>query len=108
MWVQEVMLAVILKRCSPSTVLWKRSWTVIRRPYKNDGPINRVSNQIFLRAWLGIPPSHCPDWKAFDSDKTIFACYNTLERILDRHEETTQKRWTKKSYQQRIQILLKA
>lgn len=40
--------------------------------------------------------------------ETIFAQYITLKEILDRHKETIQKRWTQKSRQQRLQILLKA
>lgn len=38
----------------------------------------------------------------------VFAAYDTLNKILERHEETIQKRWMKKTRQQRLQILLKA
>jgi hypothetical protein len=36
----------------------------------------------------------------------IFANHDRLARILDRHEATIQKRWTKKTKHQRLQILL--
>ncbi|CAJ2511412.1 Uu.00g070370.m01.CDS01 [Anthostomella pinea] len=40
--------------------------------------------------------------------KDIFASYQTLHDILDRHEKTIQKRWTKKTRQQRQKILASA
>ncbi|KAJ4203294.1 hypothetical protein NW767_005411 [Fusarium falciforme] len=38
----------------------------------------------------------------------IFAAYDTLSKIIQRHEATIQKRWSKKTRQQRLQILLNA
>ncbi|KAH7124217.1 hypothetical protein EDB81DRAFT_812100 [Dactylonectria macrodidyma] len=40
--------------------------------------------------------------------RNIFSSYEILVKILARHEETIQKRWTKKTRQQRLRILLKA
>jgi hypothetical protein len=39
--------------------------------------------------------------------KSIFAAFDILGSILERHEATIQKRWTKKTRQQRLQVLLK-
>ncbi|WAO94751.1 Hypothetical protein NCS54_01234900 [Fusarium falciforme] len=38
----------------------------------------------------------------------IFAAHDTLSKIIQRHEATIQKRWSKKTRQQRLQILLNA
>ncbi|KAF4989774.1 hypothetical protein FDECE_14598 [Fusarium decemcellulare] len=46
--------------------------------------------------------------KAEARAKAIFGNYEQLQRILERHEATIQKRWTKKTMQQRIKILLQA
>jgi hypothetical protein len=43
-----------------------------------------------------------------ERSRAIFASYDRLGRILDRHEPTIQKRWTKKTKQQRLQVLLAA
>lgn len=40
--------------------------------------------------------------------KSIFQNYEILGKILERHEESIQKRWLKKSRKQRLQILLSA
>ncbi|RGP64201.1 hypothetical protein FSPOR_8020 [Fusarium sporotrichioides] len=48
-------------------------------------------------------------WKeASEYSSNIFASYEILKQILQRHEATIQKRWTGKTRQQRLQILLKA
>lgn len=44
--------------------------------------------------------------EARSRSKRIFAQYDVLQNILDRHEATIQKRWTKKTRQQRQKILL--
>jgi hypothetical protein len=44
---------------------------------------------------------------AADSE-TIFRAYETLHEIGKRHEPTIQKRWTKKTRQQRLKLLLAA
>jgi hypothetical protein len=41
-----------------------------------------------------------------ERSSAIFANHGRLRRILDRHELTIQKRWTKKTKRQRLQILL--
>ncbi|KAH7142916.1 hypothetical protein B0J13DRAFT_51700 [Dactylonectria estremocensis] len=46
--------------------------------------------------------------EATKRSRNIFATYETLSKILERHEGTVQKRWTKKTRRQRLQILLKA
>ncbi|OAQ99017.1 hypothetical protein LLEC1_01157 [Akanthomyces lecanii] len=46
--------------------------------------------------------------EAKDRSRDIFAAHDSLNKILQRHEATTQKRWSKKTRQQRLQILLKA
>ncbi|OAA72221.1 hypothetical protein ISF_01294 [Cordyceps fumosorosea ARSEF 2679] len=46
--------------------------------------------------------------EASAKSREAFAAYKTLGEILQRHEATIQKRWTKKTKQQRLQILLKA
>lgn len=38
----------------------------------------------------------------------IFTSYETLDRIIQRHEATIQKRWSKKTRQQRLNVLLSA
>ncbi|EEU34289.1 uncharacterized protein NECHADRAFT_50192 [Fusarium vanettenii 77-13-4] len=46
--------------------------------------------------------------EAKGKSRLIFAAYETLSKIIERHEATIQKRWSKKTRQQRQQILLKA
>ncbi|KAM0297086.1 hypothetical protein ACHAPM_009955 [Fusarium culmorum] len=46
--------------------------------------------------------------EAREYSSSIFASYEFLKQILQRHEATIQKRWTGKTRQQRLQILLKA
>ncbi|KAK3900268.1 hypothetical protein C8A05DRAFT_17403 [Staphylotrichum tortipilum] len=43
-----------------------------------------------------------------DRSSAVLASYGRLHGILDRHEATIQKRWTKKTKPQRLQILLNA
>jgi hypothetical protein len=43
-----------------------------------------------------------------DRSSAVLAHYARLRGIVDRHEATIQKRWTKKTKQQRLQILLAA
>ncbi|KAK3956136.1 hypothetical protein QBC32DRAFT_164917 [Pseudoneurospora amorphoporcata] len=60
---------------------------------------------------LPIPEAQSPDSvrrTAKDRRDNIFASYVKLHDILDRHEDTIQKRWAKKKKAQRLQILLKA
>ncbi|KAL3587421.1 hypothetical protein FPOAC2_13318 [Fusarium poae] len=68
--------------------------------------------QSFLSA-MGGPMPELPSpakvrQQATDYSSKIFTSYNSLKGILERHEATIQKRWTKKTRQQRLQILLKA
>ncbi|KAK4236499.1 hypothetical protein C8A03DRAFT_16841 [Achaetomium macrosporum] len=56
-----------------------------------------------------MPPTMTPDkvrQLCKERSASIFANHDRLRRILDRHESTIQKRWTKKTKQQRLQILL--
>ncbi|KAJ0413255.1 hypothetical protein BJY00DRAFT_64597 [Aspergillus carlsbadensis] len=46
--------------------------------------------------------------EATDQSDKIFALYETLHDIIQRHEATIQKRWSKKTRQQRLKILLSA
>lgn len=46
--------------------------------------------------------------EADGNSRKIFASYDTLSKIIQRHEATIQKRWSKKTKQQRLQILLNA
>ncbi|ATY61278.1 hypothetical protein A9K55_005689 [Cordyceps militaris] len=46
--------------------------------------------------------------EATERSHAIFSAYDTLSKILQRHEATIQKRWVKKTKQQRLQVLLKA
>ncbi|KAJ3535329.1 hypothetical protein NM208_g7175 [Fusarium decemcellulare] len=69
----------------------------------------------FLAAMGGAggPMPACPSpaevrQEATQRSRNIFASYETLNKILERHEETIRKRWTKKTRKQRLQILLKA
>ncbi|KAM0228243.1 hypothetical protein ACHAPO_010891 [Fusarium lateritium] len=55
-----------------------------------------------------FPPPDKVKKEAKEHSESIFSYYNLLNQILERHEATIQKRWTKKTRQQRIQILLKA
>ncbi|EAA32429.1 hypothetical protein GE21DRAFT_7472 [Neurospora crassa] len=60
---------------------------------------------------LPIPESQSPDAvrrTAKERRDSIFASYAKLHDILERHEDTIQKRWAKKKKAQRLQILLKA
>lgn len=43
-----------------------------------------------------------------DRNRSIFTNYNTLSRILARHELTIHRRWLKKNHAQRLKILLQA
>ncbi|KAM0487345.1 hypothetical protein ACHAP7_001857 [Fusarium lateritium] len=66
----------------------------------------------FLTAMGGpMPDLPSPDkvrQQAAGYSSDIFTSYDLLKGILERHEATIQKRWTKKTRQQRLQILLKA
>jgi len=56
-----------------------------------------------------VPEFPSPDQvrqEARENSEKIFASYNILKKIVVRHEETIQKRWTKKSRPQRLQCLL--
>ncbi|KAK3342123.1 hypothetical protein B0T25DRAFT_359738 [Lasiosphaeria hispida] len=58
---------------------------------------------------LPIPTLQRPDdvrKEARERSQVIHDAYNTLNEIVTRHEETIQKRWLKKSRQQRLKILL--
>ncbi|KAK4234779.1 hypothetical protein C8A03DRAFT_46958 [Achaetomium macrosporum] len=58
---------------------------------------------------LPMPPTMTPDTVrqlCKERSGRIFANHDRLRRILDRHELTIQKRWTKKTKHQRLQILL--
>lgn len=60
---------------------------------------------------LPIPKAESPDSvrrTAKNRRDSIFASYAKLHDILERHEDTIQKRWAKKKKAQRLQILLKA
>lgn len=46
--------------------------------------------------------------EAKERSSKIFSTYRTLNKILERHEATIQKRWSKKTRSQRLRILLKA
>ncbi|KAF7553797.1 hypothetical protein G7Z17_g3396 [Cylindrodendrum hubeiense] len=66
----------------------------------------------FLAA-MGGPIPKCPSpsevrQEATERSRKIFASYDTLNKILERHESTIQKRWAKKTRSQRLRILLKA
>lgn len=41
-------------------------------------------------------------------EKSIYQNYEILGRVLERHEETIQKRWLKKNRKQRLEVLLAA
>ncbi|KAM3504436.1 hypothetical protein MY10362_003556 [Beauveria mimosiformis] len=60
------------------------------------GPVPRTSSPAEVRR------------QAQEKSRDIFAAYDSLSKILQRHEATIQKRWSKKTRQQRLQILLKA
>ncbi|KAL4898932.1 hypothetical protein BDW74DRAFT_164223 [Aspergillus multicolor] len=46
--------------------------------------------------------------EATDRSSKIFTLYETLHAIIQRHEATLQKRWAKKTRQQRLRVLLNA
>lgn len=46
--------------------------------------------------------------EAKERSSKIFSTYRTLNKILERHEATIQKRWSKKTRSQRLRILLNA
>ncbi|KAM0234312.1 hypothetical protein ACHAP5_010126, partial [Fusarium lateritium] len=66
----------------------------------------------FLTAMGGpMPDLLSPDKvrkQAAGYSSDIFTSYDLLKGILERHEATIQKRWIKKTRQQRLQILLNA
>ncbi|KAH6959595.1 hypothetical protein BKA56DRAFT_600607 [Ilyonectria sp. MPI-CAGE-AT-0026] len=68
--------------------------------------------ESFFRALGGpMPKQYSPTevrQEARKNSHKVFADYTTLSKILERHEATIQKRWTKKTRQQRLQILLNA
>ncbi|KAM5354070.1 hypothetical protein ACJ41O_000720 [Fusarium nematophilum] len=77
-----------------------------------DGPVDWSNPASFLRA-IGqeVPRILSPDQvrtQARDKAKAIFASYEQLQQILERHEATIQKRWVKKTRQHRLKILLNA
>lgn len=60
---------------------------------------------------LPIPTASSPTAvrrEATERSANIFASYNTLKAIIERHEATIQRRWTKKTTKQRLIILSKA
>ncbi|KAF4979917.1 hypothetical protein FZEAL_3972 [Fusarium zealandicum] len=79
-----------------------------------DGPpgIDWTDPLDFLTA-MGGPMPEMPSpakvrREAKEKSHKIFASYELLSKIIERHEATIQKRWAKKTRQQRLQILLKA
>ncbi|SPJ78235.1 uncharacterized protein FTOL_06624 [Fusarium torulosum] len=86
------------------------------RQLDNQGPslpdIDWSDPHAFLTAMGGpMPQLPSPDevrQQAAGYSSKIFTSFNLLRDILQRHEATIQKRWTKKTRQQRLQILLKA
>ncbi|RMJ15126.1 hypothetical protein BHE90_002696 [Fusarium euwallaceae] len=81
----------------------------------DDGGLDGIdwSNpEKFLQA-IGGPMPKMPSpaevrREAKGRSRDIFVAYDTLNQILQRHEATIQKRWSKKTRQQRLQILLNA
>ena len=69
-------------------------------------------NQEIEKLWhKDLPEFPSPDKLSKEAQaysRSIFTNYYTLKKILNRHEATVQRRWMKKSRQQRLQILLKA
>jgi hypothetical protein len=87
-------------------------------PHDSDGE-DDFSNIDFSRpetffSSVGLPqPSSFPTpgevrQQAFERSNKILSDWATLQKILDRHEETLRKRWMKKSKAQRKMILLTA
>ncbi|EXL65227.1 hypothetical protein FOPG_18539 [Fusarium oxysporum f. sp. conglutinans race 2 54008] len=71
------------------------------------------SNPVEFLTAMGGPMPELPSpakvrRQAGEYSTKIFASHHLLKQILERHEATIQKRWTKKTRQQRLQILLKA
>jgi hypothetical protein len=66
----------------------------------------------FRQNGLPIPPSFPTPAQAMqdanERSGQILSTYGTLQRILDRHEETLRKRWLKKTKKQQRSMLLKA
>ncbi|KAJ4327131.1 hypothetical protein N0V84_002393 [Fusarium piperis] len=81
----------------------------------NDGipdGIDWSNPESFLKA-MGGPMPKMPSpaevrREAEEKSRDIFAAYDTLRNIIQRHEATIQKRWSKKTRQQRLQVLLNA
>ncbi|RAH64209.1 uncharacterized protein BO66DRAFT_465035 [Aspergillus aculeatinus CBS 121060] len=46
--------------------------------------------------------------EAEERSETIYTSYDTLQKILERHEATISKRWLKRTRQQRLKVLLEA
>ncbi|KAH7001429.1 hypothetical protein EDB80DRAFT_722255 [Ilyonectria destructans] len=70
------------------------------------------SDPAVIEAMGGSRPK-CPSpaevrEEAKERSSKIFYTYRTLNKILERHEATLQKRWLKKTRSQRLRILLKA
>ncbi|KIW99134.1 uncharacterized protein Z519_00797 [Cladophialophora bantiana CBS 173.52] len=60
---------------------------------------------------LPIPKKASPEevrWESTSRSHAIFQSFDTLHDILQRHEATIQNRWTKRTKQQRLKILLNA
>ncbi|KAH7191202.1 hypothetical protein DER44DRAFT_794629 [Fusarium oxysporum] len=71
------------------------------------------SNPVEFLTAMGGPMPELPSpakvrRQAGEYSAKVFASHHLLKQILERHEATIQKRWTKKTRQQRLQILLKA
>ncbi|KAK4151230.1 hypothetical protein C8A00DRAFT_36130 [Chaetomidium leptoderma] len=71
--------------------------------------LGRFAELLGSNSALPIPAFKSPDdvrKEARERSQTIHETYNALHAIVTRHEETIQKRWIKKSGQQRRKVLL--
>ncbi|OBS25860.1 hypothetical protein FPOA_06394 [Fusarium poae] len=95
-----------LRELIRATRQWQRGRTV--PTYL--GTVTQVIHEIIPRLWKDdIPEFPSPEKvkkEATEKSRIVFAYWAFLNLILERHEATIQKRWTKKTRQQRLQILL--
>ncbi|KAH8734678.1 hypothetical protein BGZ61DRAFT_442937 [Ilyonectria robusta] len=71
------------------------------------------NDPVNLMVAMGGRMPECPSpaevkEEAKERSSKIFSTYRTLNKILERHEATIQKRWSKKTRSQRLRILLNA
>lgn len=79
----------------PSDIDWSNPQSFLEK-LSGGGPMPRMASPAEVRK------------EAKEHSRSIFASFDRLNKIIQRHEATIQKRWVKKTRPQRLKILLEA